>query len=425
MSVEIQYQQFTPQEAASLNVLRQQFSPEGTHDMLPEPEVAPQKKVPFAFDLGREYELALEHGDNYKKYFIENAHYYAKESYGKVPVSEYEHTILTKADGRIELALGPDNMSVKESYLVPAKDTTKPSWYRKRSMADVRWVEQMQEQLQNSEEGDTFVDFSPTEFNVSVEERKAWGYGYHSFVRLHKVVSEGGQKKLVSRAIRNYLDAPEQEGLFQKLTGEKVGVSELLGRVERVNPGVSQAYVRVLADKLYETTPEQRRIVPPKEYTENLKSEEEMDNSLRKIDSWLEVVYEMMENGASKDEVLQKFRGWENAVKDYVAGKSTLDEFKKMSVEGMRKAIYSNDESINFYTHRIYEAGTSGCGLGSGFGEMERDKNGMTYDSMTTSTEGNCPEIKCGKCTWKANEEEVSQITQGKLTKCPNCGWKP
>ncbi len=425
MSVEIQQQQFTPKEAASLTVLRQQFSPDGAHDMLPPTEVASPKKAPFAFDLGREYELALEYGDNYKKYFIENAHYYAKESYGRVPVSEYEHTILTQPDGSITLALGPDNLPAKESYLTPAMDTAKPGWYRKRSMADVRWVDEMQQKLSHAEEGDTFVDFSPTEYNVSVEERKAWGYGYHSFVRLHRVVKEGGQKKLISRAIRNYLDAPEQEELFWQLTGERAGVSELLGKVEGVNAGISQGYVRVLADKLYEATPEERRIVPPKEYTQNLKSEEEMDNSLKKIDSWLEVVYEMMQDGVSKDEILHKFRGWENAVKDYVSGKSTLDEFKKMTLEGMRRAIHANDESINFYTHRIYEAGANGCGLGSGFGEMERNKDGMTYDSMTNSTEGNCPEIKCGKCTWKASEEEVSQINQGKLTKCPNCGWKP
>src|SRR3989344_6213567 len=99
----------TPQELNSWQELQQKVLPDGVHDMLPTVEKETKKSTPFAFNLRREQELAQEYGRNYKKYFIENAHYYAKESYGRVPVSEYEHKILDYKDGSIQLVLGPNN----------------------------------------------------------------------------------------------------------------------------------------------------------------------------------------------------------------------------------------------------------------------------------------------------------------------------
>lgn len=416
----------TPQEFNSWQVLKEKVLPDGAHDILPGPEKETKQSTPFAFNLGHEYQLAKEYGGNYKKYFIENAHYYAKESYGRVPVSQYEHKIRENEDGSIQLVLGPDNKSARNSYLEPALDTSKPEWYRKRSMGDVRWVDSMQKVLKDAEEGDTFIDLSPTEFNVSAQERKEWGYGYHSFARIHRVVTEeNGQKKLVSRAVRNYLDATEQEILFEQLTGEKIGVSEMLGRVKKVNPGISQGYIRSLADKLYENTPHVRKIIPPPEYTEHIKNEREMDTALKKIDVWLEAVYEMIERGESPQDILKSFRGWENAVKDYVEGKSNLTEFENVSVDNIQREIYRTGPLISTYIERQYEPGSNGCGLGSGFSETTTNKDPMTYQSMTKTTESSCPEIKCKKCPWKANEGEVKQINNRKLTKCPKCGWKP
>ena len=424
MSAEAQTSLFNQSEFSSLNLLKQKYSPDGSYDLL-HAETESQKSAPFAFDLGREYQLTQEYGDNYKKYFVENAHYYAKESYGRVPVSEYEHGIIERPDGNIELVLGPDNVSARESYMVPATDRAKPDWYTRRSAADVKWVEQMQKALKDATVGDTFIDLSPTEFNVSVEERKKWGYGHHSFIRLHRMVVESGKKKLISRAVRNYLDVPEQEVVYEQLTGEKVDISEMLGRVEKVNPGISQGYIKALSDKLYKNTPTERKIVPPDEYTKNVKNEQEMDSSLFKIDPWLEVVFEMMKNGEDPSNILKKFRGWENAVRDYVKGESNFTEFDGMTAELIKAAMFRKDSIVTSYMDRTYETSASGCGFGSGFSELERNNEGMTHESMTKTTEGNCPEIKCRKCTWKANEKEADQISHGKLTKCPRCGWKP
>ena len=416
--------EFTPQQHASLELLKMRYSPDGSHDNLAEADPS-VKSAPFAFDLGNEYRLSQLYGENYKKYFLENAHYYAKESYGRVPVSEYEHKIVTGEDGKEKLVLGPDNMSARESYLLPAQDATKPLWYQRRSMGDVAWVDNMERLLTGAEAGDTYLDFSPTEYDVSVSERKKWGYGYHSFVRLHKVVEEGGQKKLVSRAVRNYLDAPEQEELFKQLTGSEVLADEMLGRVERVNPDFSQAYIKALSQKLYDATPEQRKIIPPDEYLKNVKEEIEMEEGLKKIDTWLEVVYEMMQKGEDKSDILKKFRGWENAVKDYVQDKDNLERFSSLSLGQMRVALFQESSEVSSLLDRLYEAGSNGCGNGSGFAEIERNMTAMTYESLTKATEGECPEIKCRKCPWKASEKEANDISKGRIDKCPKCGWKP
>lgn len=38
---------------------------------------------------------------------------------------------------------------------------------------------------------------------------------------------------------------------------------------------------------------------------------------------------------------------------------------------------------------------------------------------------GQCQKIRCGNCSWEANDDEAEKITKGTLTKCPDCGWKP
>ena len=324
----------------------------GSHDILSTTET-PQKSAPFAFDLGSEFQLTQKFGYTYKKHFIENAHYYAKESYGRVPVSEYEHKIMEGEDGGVILALGPDNQSARDCYLTPARDESKPDWYKKRSMGDVRWVDSMQEGLVGAKEGDTFVDLSPTEFNVTVEERKAWGYGYHSFARIHRVVVEDGQKKLVSRAVRNYLDGPEQEELFEKLAGERISVDKMLGAVAKVDNGTSQGHIKALSEALYRDTPENRKIYPPEEYLENVKNEHEMDVELQKIDAWLTVVFEMMQNGELPAKIVSYFRGWENAVKDYVEGKNDLAQFENVTVDVMRWAVRSGKPLVLDFVNSI------------------------------------------------------------------------
>ncbi len=36
-----------------------------------------------------------------------------------------------------------------------------------------------------------------------------------------------------------------------------------------------------------------------------------------------------------------------------------------------------------------------------------------------------CYEIKCARCNWIANQEDVNKIQKGLLSSCPICGWIP
>jgi hypothetical protein len=36
-----------------------------------------------------------------------------------------------------------------------------------------------------------------------------------------------------------------------------------------------------------------------------------------------------------------------------------------------------------------------------------------------------CYRIICKRCGWVASAEEVSDIQCGRMTACPECGWKP
>lgn len=398
-----------------------------------------EKAAPFAFDLGREYELSRAYGNSYKPFFIENAHYYAKESYARVPISEYEHDVKRYPDGRVELAFGVDNVSAKARYLAPAMDESKPEWYRRRAYADVVWTEKLERLLESAKTGDVFLDLSPTEFNVNVSERKKWGYGYHSFARIHTLVTENGQEKLVSRAIRNYLNEAEQKALFERLTGEEIDTKELLGEVRKISESITPAHIRKISDELYEQTPEAKKIIPPREELENIKAESEMDLELAHLDVWLEAVFEMMEQGEDPELVLTLFRAWEAAVKDAVEGDGEADRFSSITKQQIvMAAIYNNNAFIGDYLNRQYVAGYNGCGLGSGFGQgsvfgmnqgnIERFNGPMTYQTMTQNEDKNsCPEIKCGRrgCSWKANDTEAEKIQKGELTCCPKCKWRP
>jgi hypothetical protein len=36
-----------------------------------------------------------------------------------------------------------------------------------------------------------------------------------------------------------------------------------------------------------------------------------------------------------------------------------------------------------------------------------------------------CYKIICKGCGWEASDRDVSAIQMGKITACPECGWKP
>jgi len=377
-------------------------------------EPAPQR-VPFAFDLQREYDRIAQHGDSYRDFFISQSHYYAKESYGKVPRVKYEHAIERQSDGSIKLRFGPGGEYAEESYAEPTKDSSLPDWYVARSFGDVRWTRALQTKLQNAKPGDAFVDLSPTEFGVSVAERKKWGFGWHSFVRVHEYVVENGEEKLVSRAIRNYLDLPEQEELFYRLSGQKVEGKFLLGSVGKLKDGLDMGIVDGVVQELYVNTPDARKIVPP-ELDQLYQTNEYMNEALSGLDNWLEGIFYMMKQKSPKAEIQKHFRGWENAVKDLTQKKKiNISFFESITPQDFgSQSVYRNSREIGYYTEQKYKPGSNGCGSGSGFSDSS--------SSLTSSILGNDLSTIFGKMNHQSlsnNEEDYSFDQAGP---CRSCG---
>lgn len=358
-----------------------------------------EEQKPFAFDLAREYDLIQRHGDSYYDFFIAQSHYYAKESYGKVPNVEYEHLIERDSEGNIKLRFrDPLATFAEESYAGPVLDARFPVWYRKRAAADVRWTIAIQESLKDALPGDTFADLSPTEFDVSIEDRKKWGFGWHSFARVHRLIVEDGQEKLVSRAIRNYLDFPEQQRLSEILSGERLG----LGDVGKLKEGMDIGHVNKFIQDLWGQTPLERKINPPEDQI--VKSEQEMNSDLGKLDFWLNRVFVLMKNSASEELVLREFRGWENALKAAV-------EVESAGFNNGKNTIYP-DSMMEYFMEQGYIPGANGCGAGSGFSKLGNTVTifgKMDYLSMTKNNgdykfdqPGPCVtcgrDILCGPC---------------------------
>ena len=389
---------------------------------------APVEKRPFAFDLGRERDLIRQHGDGYKDFFMAQAHYYAKESYGKVPKVEYSHDIGREIDGAVKLRFGPNGEYAEKSYMNPVFDESLPSWYRKRSGADVRWTRSLQDKLRAAVPGDSFIDLSPTEFGVSIEDRKKWGFGWHSFIRIHQVVYEDGVEKLISRGIRNYLDLPEQKQLYQDLTGEKIKEGEdILCKVGNLNESLGLGHIEKKIKDLWDKTPEDRRIWSEEDQLQ--KSEEEMEHKLADLDKWLEGIFYLMKNNAWEGRIEEEFHGWENAIKASVKGESfDFASLRKIDVQAFIDHKYDPQAfAVQGFINREYKAGANGCGLGSGFGggsfmgvkfgsNTQEISGPMSYPSMTFNEGGR---VLCCTCPFCGKEVEA-KISKGKIS-CPKC----
>lgn len=289
------------------------------------------------------------------------------------------------------LEVGPQRDSARKSYEKPVWDTALPLWYRQRAATDVNWTANIEELLQDAQVGDMFIDMSPTEFQVDIKERKKWAFGWHSFIRLHQLVKENGEEFIVSKAIRNYLDLPEQLTLFKTFYGTDVHPYHLLGTVAKVPLGVNAGHIKKMADDLYEATPADRKIIP--EGDEVSKEEAEMNNNLKNWQPWLERIFAMMKQGVSPHIIEKEFHGWEMAIKDAVKGETvyipSLGGFDPQNFSIIDLSI------VRHYTSQEYAPVGGSCGTGSGI--KKRNPWGlpnivmtddlMTYESMSDDIE--------------------------------------
>jgi len=413
-------------------------------NFLQSPEIRQRK--PFAFDLQPVLDYISLQGKAYQDNFYKEARFYAKEVYGRVKISDiYEHDV--KEDGR--LFIPSLDKTALQSYGEPLYDPTLPTWYRQRAQKDSQWVNRLEEKIKTAHIGDIFIDVSPTEFDVSYEERKKWGYGWHSFLRIHQVAEEEGERKILSRAIRIYLDPKRLSELFAVLTGEQVEASSLLGKLSKLdwqlNPqldGLQIAntrdllYFHDLAEKLYDQTPNDERIIPPEEdkiFTAN----QVMDRYLELLKPWLGDIFDEMFSGARTDETktqfkqraLRMFQGWEKAMRALV--------YREERFQPQLQSLQSNINLVHDYQikesfmQEQYIMFASACGAGSGFGKsnsspfssiVNRVSENMSYSSMSSQTEST--KLLCVTCPFCKEEVDADIVNDGngKIICCPNCG---
>lgn len=444
-------------EAAAIGELYQNWTTE-SHDSA---EADKEKAVPPAFDLGVELKYIQEFGDSYQPFFDKNALYYIMEAYGHVPKVVYEHSVLEDADGNITLYIDALHKSARESYQEPVGFDA-PQWYTDRAQKDYQTVVNLEDQLKGATDGDIFVEVSPTEYDITVEEREKCGFGHHSFVRVHQLSrNERGEKILVSRALREYLDLGGHEQLFKTLTDVQITGENLIGTVAKLRPDLNVHdiqsdtdinSVQSLIDELYACTPEATKIIPPEEDLYFSTSQHVKDQfDLQK--DWLQEIFVMLREGpdsesvaAWQQEVERKFHGWEMAMKTLVQNKGTVPDIpQELIAAGMPVGDFRD-----YFMSMDYSAGSSSCGNGSGFGmEMgggssfngETYSGNMSYGGMTgrfnelmgqkcatcgLSDEDNhyhCPGIRYGgePCNqWYADETDVPR---DKRTKKCSCGF--
>lgn len=400
-----------------------------------------QEKPPFAFDLTRERELIQSYGDEYKEFFKAQAHYYAKETYGKVPIIQFQHEIKRDEEGNVTIMYGGDRQTIaRESYLQPALDESLPLWLRERALKDYEGVVALEAGLEEAELGDTFVDISPTAFEISFEERVKWNFGHHSFLRLHQLMEIDGKEQLVSFNMRNLLDEPEQYELFTRLTGADISQEEtLLGLVGKLKPELQLGHVEKIAQTLYDQTPEDRKIVD--ESDQVVLSDQLMEKGLQELDPWVDIVYEMMKQRMSKKAITTMFQGWEKAVKAMVDGEEIDTKFLKFlhefNIENFVQSIdddeFYSGTPFDDYISRDYSAGASSCGDGSGFSDMGEEYmfGGNSNSSYLVSAENNYQMAtklqkiwnydKKGECKSKKSRRCKKQYPYGGLGPCFIC----
>ncbi|MEN9327887.1 MAG: hypothetical protein RI947_695 [Candidatus Parcubacteria bacterium] len=357
-----------------------------------------QENVPPAFDLAHELKYIQQLGDSYYSFFNKEALYYIMETYGRVPKVVYQHSVLEDDDGNVTLYIDALHKTARESYQEPVSFDA-PEWYTKRAEKDYRAVLTLEQQLKGAQDGDVFLEVSPTEYDIDVEERKKCGFGYQSFVRVHQLSqNEQGEKILISRALREYLDQDGHVNLFKTLTGTEVNGSDLLGTVVKLRPDLNLhdvqnegdiLSVQNLIDQIYESTPETAKIVPPEEdlfYSTNQRVKEQFDSQ----ESWLKEIFVMLREGPDTEsvaawqaEVERQFHGWETALKTLIRNDGITPEEAHQLTE-QQATLGGVADFRDYFMAMEYSAGSNSCGNGSGFG-MDMGGDGASFNGETYS----------------------------------------
>lgn len=347
----------------------------------------------LAFNLTSEWDRAKELGDGYRKTFLDNAHFYAGETYlkGRSAIFEY------KVSDEGKLYYPNSNIGAVASFQKPMSDTSRPAWLRKRDASDLSVVVQIESSIKSADIGDTWVAASPaiSDKDVPQDTKKEWGYGRHSFLFLHQLQTDPatGQRKLVCRALRHYLSEDVQKQLISELGGRQIpDEAELHGYVAKLAKTMTPRNFKV-QDSMHIANIHSLGSEVGKKHgqtywgqeSEGASDIEKLDNErmaqIAKLDWWLEDVYQdILDLGESPKlsrlkAIESKFRGWENAVKTISDGKTIDAKLFVSHLQNGRKGGLWKESVDNFDPRVAYiqaaitmQSGLGTCGVGSGFG---------------------------------------------------------
>lgn len=416
-----------------------------------------EKSGPLAFDLQSELDWVRRLGEDYKPYFLENAGFYAKELYGRLQISPvFEHVVTENITGSPELYIFNSNKSAHESYQEPITDCRLPLWVRDRAVREDLVITELEKQLKIASPNDVFIELSPTVFEVPSEERQKYLFGDHSFLRIHQLVVEDGQTKLLSRALRNYLDEKTQAKLFTILTGGVVSEKELLGTVGKLKPELSSINIerqedltlfQSITDMLYAQTPPEKRITPKDD--ECFATDQQINLYLNKTAPLLENIFRKLtklalrnyDDPRLKSDITQELQRWEIFIDGLVKGKLHIDEIDHVvsqllvsSTTGKSALINSFSDistkerlaDLQYILSQQYIPLASSCGAGSGFSSQgfafinesfapPRIGGKMTYDQLSSATD----KLQCVTCPFC--KELVDAVVGGGKITCPKC----
>lgn len=416
----------------------------------------------LGFDLTAEQNHINKEHKAYYTEFINNAEFYAKETYGKPPAVRYMHEVIQTENGEMRLKMENRDVLARESYIRGMYNENHPDWLRARAIKDYEWMVSLEEQLQQAKPGDIFIDASPTAFDISIKERQKYMFGNHSFLRLHQFVEENGKKILKSVAILHYLDPEKQKDLYNWLTEQSLQAESLLGNVSKLENslGISDVsdveQVRKLVglvNNIYIHTPVNERLPQDIQIDETV-----LNSHLNTLRPWLQSIFYMMKNHDNPRTIEKSFHGWENAFKARISGNYNPDDdihFEALRIY-MRDEIYSASEKsvdsrasyqemfamMHHYMSQEYKPSANMCGNGAGYSDYGNgsqpiwSSGKMDYISLTENylqflnkdvleklniTNDRHEDYRCPDCQWLIKGEIKGSHPSTWTPKCPNC----
>lgn len=427
----------------------------------------------LAFNLASEWDRAKESGDGYKKTFIDNAHFYAGETYLKGRAAMFEYRVAESG----ELFYPNSDIGAVDSFRKPSSDLSRPAWLRKRDENDLAVVMQIENNIKKAQIGDTWIAASPaiSEREVPQDTKQEWGYGRHSFMFLHQLQIDPstGQRRLVCRALRHYLSEEAQRKLVSLLGGHIIpNDAELHGYVAKLSQDVAPRNFKV-QDSLHVAHIHSVGNKIAEEQGESYWGAEHADLSgvgdlekqetgrmleLSKLDWWLEDIYQdIMDLGQTPKlsrlkAIESKFRGWEGAAKAISEGKEIEAKlFAKRPKDQRTGDLWK--ESLDHLDPRVayiqaaltMQGGIGTCGVGSGFGVQVPGAVSQTEVSMfgihpvmsawagvatnirggefRKETSTHYESYQCPGCkNWLSGEKKNDKSSW--RTKCDHCGNK-